>query len=78
MAGTWAKNMLFGYGCSEMPDPEFFKQQAARCRRLAAGISDRSAIAALLELAEEFERRADSFVEERQDAPARPRLCPVK
>ena len=58
-----------------MPDPEFFKQQAARCRRLAAGISDRAAMIALWELADEFERRTDNFVEEHQEAPSIPHLC---
>ena len=41
-----------------MSGDEYLREQAARCRRLASGISDAATIATLLKMAEDFERRA--------------------
>ena len=39
--------------------PAYYREQAQRCRRLAEDIADDNARTTLLELAEEYEHRAD-------------------
>jgi hypothetical protein len=46
-----------------MKSPEDLRREAARCRRLAAEITDRWTIDALLQLAEEFEKAAATLEE---------------
>jgi hypothetical protein len=46
-----------------MKSPEELRVEAARCRRLAAEITDRWTIDALLQLAEEFESMAATLEE---------------
>ncbi|MGH7038874.1 MAG: hypothetical protein ACREE1_12140, partial [Stellaceae bacterium] len=40
-----------------MPTSEYLREQAARCRRLAAHVRDRELQQRLLDLAEEYERK---------------------
>jgi hypothetical protein len=46
-----------------VPSVEYFREQAARCRRLAASITDYAAITALNQLAVEFELQAETCEE---------------
>ena len=41
-----------------MSEAAFLKEQAARCRRLAAMVTTRDVVETLLEMAAEYERRA--------------------
>ena len=52
-----------------MTDATYFLEQAERCRRLAAELNDQQTAAALVELAEEFARRAAELTD-----PPRPPL----
>jgi hypothetical protein len=52
-----------------MSEALYLLEQAERCRRLAAGLNDRRAKQALLELASDFARRADEIA----TPPAMPR-----
>ena len=47
-----------------MSDAAYFLEQAARCRRLAAELYDPADAKMLLELAEDFERRAAELTNE--------------
>jgi hypothetical protein len=47
-----------------MSTVEYLMEQAARCQRLAKQVLDRDLERRLLELAEEFERRAEEIVEQ--------------
>jgi hypothetical protein len=49
----------------ETKDPAALRQLASRCRRLVRSISDEPAERALLGLAEEYERKAESLEMER-------------
>jgi hypothetical protein len=42
----------------ESQDPAFLREQAARCRRLAASITDENTAATLRIMAEDFDRQA--------------------
>jgi hypothetical protein len=46
-----------------VPSAEYFREQAVRCRRLAASITDYAAITALNQLAIEFELQAETCAE---------------
>ena len=47
-----------------MSDATYFLEQAERCRRLAANLTDEQTAASLRELAEEFTRRAEELTNE--------------
>jgi hypothetical protein len=49
-----------------MTDATYLIDQAKRCRRLAAGINDPGTVATLLQMAEDFERRAAPIANEAQ------------
>jgi hypothetical protein len=42
----------------ESQDPAFLREQAARCRRLAASITDEKTAATLRKMAEDFDKQA--------------------
>ena len=42
-------------------DATFLREQAARCRRLAAGITAKDVAETLLRLAQDYERQADEI-----------------
>jgi hypothetical protein len=50
-----------------MDDAAFLREQAAKCRRLAAMVTTKDVVATLVEMAEEYEQRADSH--ERAEGP---------
>ena len=47
-----------------MSEALYFLEQAERCRRLAAGLRDPHAVAALRQLADDFSRRAGALTNE--------------
>jgi hypothetical protein len=51
-----------------MEDRHFFEQQAARCRRLAGGVSDDRTAVLLRQLAEDFDLKAKA-AERPEDTP---------
>jgi hypothetical protein len=47
----------------DQPDGDFFRQQAEKCRWLAKSVSTKEAKATLLEMAREYDQRADKMDE---------------
>lgn len=59
-------------------DPAYLRELAAKCRRLANGISDSFTVTALKTMAHDYEARASTLETKQLDGVIQPKLSPPK
>jgi hypothetical protein len=59
----------------ESQDPAFLREQAARCRRLAASVTDDNVAATLRKMAEDFDKQ-DAQAAEQSNGVPHPKMQP--